>query len=86
MNLTQSWWIAGDNPSVWIMILPYRHGSSVQSAQAMSRAGRNTCRGEIPVELYQQPSDFSSSLYQKNIFKGDIMSIYCIGSTEKGAI
>ncbi|MBZ9535586.1 hypothetical protein KGR20_15220 [Cytobacillus oceanisediminis] len=25
-NLVQSWWIAGDNPSVWIMILPYRHG------------------------------------------------------------
>jgi len=31
MNLMQSWWIAGDNSSVRIMILPYRHGSSVQS-------------------------------------------------------
>jgi len=31
MNLRQLWWIAGDNSSVKIMILPYRHGSSVQS-------------------------------------------------------
>lgn len=29
-----------------------------KASQAMSRAGRNTCRGEIPVELYRQPSDF----------------------------
>jgi len=31
MNLMQSWWIAGDNSSDRIMILLYRHGSSVQS-------------------------------------------------------
>ncbi|MFE7149530.1 hypothetical protein [Heyndrickxia sporothermodurans] len=31
MSLMQLWWIAGDNPLVYIMILPYRHGSSVQS-------------------------------------------------------
>ncbi len=29
MNLRQSWWIAGDNSSVRIMILLYRHGSNV---------------------------------------------------------
>jgi hypothetical protein len=31
MNLMQLWWIAGDNSLVRIMILPYCHGSSVQS-------------------------------------------------------
>ncbi len=31
MSLIQLWWIVGDNSLARIMILPYRHGSSVQS-------------------------------------------------------
>ncbi len=34
-----------------------------EASQAMSGAGRNTCRGEIPVELNQQPSDFLNSQF-----------------------
>lgn len=34
-----------------------------EASQAMSRAGTNTCRGEIPVGLYQQPSDFLNSRF-----------------------
>src|SRR5699024_6806846 len=54
----QSWWIADDNLSVWIIILPLTSWfEPFKASQAMSRAGRNTCRGEILVVLYHKLSN-----------------------------